>query len=374
MRIALLPDYYLPHIGGMELWTQKIAEQLVKRGHDVTVYAYKTSSCRNSESRNGLTIKRVGPFWVDRTHSYVLRGASLGVGLPPHLLAEKYDVYLPTYSPLLLCKMLKRGPVVPIWHGYYGLSYSRHAKGAVKGLARYLVERTALAQRVDALIAVSNQLREVLMKMNQELDSEEVHVVYGGVDLNEIDSVDNVESKEQICFIGRFEYDKCPHHVVEAFKMINKDFPQLRLVMVGGGSMLQNVKEMVGQQPQLRDRVEFTGYLFGDEKIRIMKESLLLVRPSIMDAWPLTTLEALACKTPFVAYDIPPIREQNEYAEGGLIVDEGDVKGLADAVKVLIKEPGLAQKMGMMGRKSTEETFTWERSVEKLEKVLNDVQ
>lgn len=373
MKLAMLPDYYFPHLGGMEIWTQQISRHLVRRGHEVTIYAYKTSTCRRSERRGGLTVKRVGPFWVDRTHSYLVRGASLGIGLPPHLLVEKYDAYLPTYSPLLLCKMLKRRPVIPIWHGYYGLSYTLKAKGGMKGFTRYMIEQTALAQKVDALITVSHRLKELMIRNNQTLNSDKVYVVQGGVDLREIDSVEVERLKDQICFVGRFEYEKCPHHVIEAFSMICDDFPHLKLVMVGGGSMMHNLKSMVAQQPKLRDRVEFTGYLFGRDKIRVLKGSILLVRPSIMDAWPLTTLEALACNTPFVAYDIPPIREQIKETKGGLAVKKGDVEELANAIKGLVEETHLTRTLASLGRENVERKFTWDRSAEKLEEVIKSV-
>ena len=201
----------------MEIWTYQVAKHLAKRGHDVTIYTYRTAKHRNDERSEGITIKRVGIPLITKPHSYLLRGISLISGLLKPLLREHYDVYLTTYSSQLLCKVLRRSPIVSVWHGYYGLEYSLLSKGFLKGVLRYLIEKLALEQNVDFTIVVSKYLKNILFKNNPKINPEKIGVIYGGIDLNEIRSVNVGGKKNQICFVGRFEFEKRPHHVLKVF-------------------------------------------------------------------------------------------------------------------------------------------------------------
>jgi len=97
MRIAFLPDYYLPHVGGMQVWTRELAVRLAERGHDVSVFTYRIPYGEDGGSEV-LSVRRVGWPPVREPHVYLPLMLSRLTGLPAPLLRERFDVYLPTMA------------------------------------------------------------------------------------------------------------------------------------------------------------------------------------------------------------------------------------------------------------------------------------
>ncbi|MFQ6136760.1 MAG: glycosyltransferase family 4 protein [Candidatus Hydrothermarchaeales archaeon] len=371
MKIAFLPDYYFPHVGGMEVWTHQVARHMSKLGHKVTIFTYKTSARGRDERDEGVTVKRVGPLIIDAPHSYFKRAISLGAGLTRHLLEERFDAYLATYSPLLVCETLNRKPLYSIWHGYYGLEYSLESKGILKGLVRTILEDSALHQGVEGVITVSRYLRNQLLRLNPKLDEERVYVVPGGVDVEFIDSVSFSGKKMQICFLGRMIYEKNPMDALEAFVAVSEDIPELEMVFAGDGPLKPTLEKTVETKYEhVSSRVKFLGGVYGEKKIRLLKESLLLVMPSRVETWPLTPLEALTCKTAFISYDTPAFREIIEETRAGILVNRGDVIGLGEEIVKLILNEKKTKEMAERGRKTITKKFTWLRAAESLNRIL----
>lgn len=80
--------------------------------------------------------------------------------------------------------------------------------------------------------------------------------------------------------------------------------------------------------------------------------------PSYREGLPLFLLEAAACALPLVTTDTPGCREVVRHDYNGLLVPANDVETLAHALKTLIEDPGLRQRMGQAGRKRAEQEFS----------------
>ena len=76
---------------------------------------------------------------------------------------------------------------------------------------------------------------------------------------------------------------------------------------------------------------------------------------------PKVLIEAAACGRPVVATDIPGCREIVRHGENGLLVPARDPRALAAALKQLILDPALRQRMGKRGREIAEKEFSVER-------------
>jgi len=373
MRIAIVPDYFLPHIGGIQFWSFYVARYLGIRGHDVTIYTYKIPKRPLIERYRYFKVVRVGLMPVVRQYSYVSLLFSLGTGLPGELLRSKFDVYLMTYSPLVLNSFLKKRNVFGVWHGYYGLRYSLISKGHIKGIIRSFIESLALRSNVLGFFTVSNFLKYILANVCKEVNSSivsKIFVTYGGVELKSIDSV-NVHSKRPwIVYLGRFVYQKNPFHVLYSFaKVLPEIDKDVELFLIGNGPLLGKSK-ILAIKLGIQKRVHFLGRLPNIEKIRFLKKSMFLLYPSVYEAFPLTTLEALACHTPFVGYDIPALKEQVFLTKGGVLAKRNSVEDLADKIVLLCEDKNLRRRLALNGRAKVEEMFTWEKVVERIERIL----
>jgi glycosyltransferase involved in cell wall biosynthesis len=103
---------------------------------------------------------------------------------------------------------------------------------------------------------------------------------------------------------------------------------------------------------------------------------VVLAHPSIvdrrgsMDGIPNTILEALAVETPVVATRLSGIPEVVLPDRTGLLVEPGDVDGLAAALARLLADPGLGRRLGAAGRALVLERFDIGRNVARLAGVL----
>ncbi len=85
---------------------------------------------------------------------------------------------------------------------------------------------------------------------------------------------------------------------------------------------------------------------------------------------PLKIFEYMACGLPVITLDVHPLREIVRPGREGLLVQEGDENGLADAIAELVASPERAAEMGRAARDRVVSHYSWQVHCEKLEKVL----
>jgi glycosyltransferase involved in cell wall biosynthesis len=98
----------------------------------------------------------------------------------------------------------------------------------------------------------------------------------------------------------------------------------------------------------------------------LLKQTDIFVLPSLFEAQPLSILEAMAAGCPVVSTWHGAIPETVIDGETGILVEKEDAKELSRALKKLIAEPKLREKMGLMGRKRYQKYYTKERHIENM--------
>jgi glycosyltransferase involved in cell wall biosynthesis len=102
------------------------------------------------------------------------------------------------------------------------------------------------------------------------------------------------------CHIGRFDWVKNHTFLIDIFNEIVKILPNSKLVLVGNGVLMDEVKEKVNRL-NLADKVIFLGLRSDINRIVQAVDSILL--PSIYEGFPVTAIEAQAAGLPFVMSD-----------------------------------------------------------------------
>ncbi len=131
----------------------------------------------------------------------------------------------------------------------------------------------------------------------------------------------------QLLFVGRVDADKGILVLLEAWKKIT--MPNAHLVVIGDGTLLDHLRA------QHIPRVEFRGVQSSEDVRRAMKESAVVVVPSlILENQPTVILEALASGCNVIASDIGGVAETLDGA--GILVPSGDSDALADGIRKII--------------------------------------
>ncbi len=163
--------------------------------------------------------------------------------------------------------------------------------------------------------------------------------------------------------VGRMVTKKGFHVLVEALPGLLERAPRLHLVLAGGGDRLEELKRAAAPWP---GRVHFPGAVPHDDLPELFRAADLFVLPAVhdpqgnVDGLPNVILEAMASGLPVVASDISGIPLAVEHEATGLLVPEGRVGPLAEALARLAADPDLRARMGQAGRRKVERELTWD--------------
>lgn len=373
MEILLCPEYFLPHVGGGEVWIFNLSKILVNRGYKIIVITYKHPKHLHNEILSGIKVIRIGPFPIGDVLSYFKRALIQAYGIIVEGFKLDFDLLFACQTfPLLpsyVVSKIKRKPIIALFHDIYGLHFSLKEKGLLKGLIRGIVEFISVKLDYDIILTVSESTKKKLVKMGVEEDK--IFVVGGGVDLKEIDSVKEEKSpKPRILYVGRLVKLKKVENLLLAFKKIILRFPETELYIVGSGPQ-ENLLKKLAEELDISSKTFFTGYISEEEKIRLMKSSWVLVQPSIAEGFGLVLVETNACKTPVVAVDSGGPKEVVKDGVTGFLVQPNNINQLAEKIIELIEDKNKMLMMCEEGRKVVEENYTWERVAEKVEKIIS---
>ncbi len=156
--------------------------------------------------------------------------------------------------------------------------------------------------------------------------------------------------------IGRMVEMKAPHLTIAAFGRIADRFPDARLDF-GGDGPLRARAEAVAAELGLRDRVTFHGALGHEAVAALMARAAVFVQHSVttpdgfVEGFPTVIAEAMSSTLPVVATRHGGIPEHVRDGETGLLVDERDVAGMAEAMATLLADPARARALGEAGRR-----------------------
>ena len=237
----------------------------------------------------------------------------------------------------------------------------------------YAIDRIG-GRIVDHYIAVSEANCKYLVE-EKRLPAEKVTVICNGCDVQRFDAAHAVpanfrrragfaESDPLLLLAARLEPQKGHSVLLQAIAVLKNEFPNLRLVALGDGSLraelegqvrklgLEKSVLMPGHSPDVRDW---------------MSTADVCVLPSFAEGLPLFAIECLAAGRPMVASAVDGTPEIVVDGTTGLTVPPGDAAALAQAIGRLLREPRLAAALGAAGAAWVRQRLTLERQIRETE-------
>ncbi|MCX7914823.1 MAG: glycosyltransferase family 4 protein [Verrucomicrobiae bacterium] len=150
-------------------------------------------------------------------------------------------------------------------------------------------------------------------------------------------------------------------YLFEAIPRIVREIPNVKFLLVGDGPYRQLFERTAGPH------VIFAGLVPPAEIPRYIAVMDVLVHLSLREGLPRTLPQALACGKPVVAFDVDGAREVCRDGETGFLIPAEDTDRLAEAVIRLLRDPALAHRMGVAGRKWVATEFDERRMVDQLD-------
>lgn len=245
--------------------------------------------------------------------------------------------------------------------------------------ANYAVDRVA-SRVVDRYIAVSEANKKYLVD-EKKLSAKKVTVIRNGCDIERFAALPAVdaglksragfaEGDPVLVVAARLEPQKGHSVLLRAMAVLKVEFPRLRLVLLGDGS-LRGELENEARELGLENSVHMPGH--SPDVRQWMSIADVCVLPSFAEGLPLFAIECLAMQRPMVASDVDGTPEIVVDGETGLTVPAGDVAALALAIACLLRDPARAAGMACNGAKWVREQFTLERQIRETEELYAEL-
>ncbi|HEX6179496.1 MAG TPA: glycosyltransferase family 4 protein [Thermoanaerobaculia bacterium] len=173
-----------------------------------------------------------------------------------------------------------------------------------------------------------------------------------------------------LCVAAHKPYKGLPY-LIEACGILRDEGVELRCDIVGDGPMRPQLEAMIRER-KLETVVNIAGPRPEAEVARMMAEARMFVLPSIvasdgqMEGIPVALMEALATGRPVVSTKISGIPELVEDGASGFLVEPEDARALAAAMKKILTDRDLAEKMGRRGQEKVRAEFSQRECVAQL--------
>ncbi len=165
-------------------------------------------------------------------------------------------------------------------------------------------------------------------------------------------------SRFTFLFVGRVVRDKGINELIGAFETLKKDYPLVRLFLVGPAEDdLDPVSEETRRTMDSDEDIIVTGSKSGVDLLAYYAASDCFVFPSYREGFPNTVLEAGALGLPSIVTDINGSREIIRDGLNGFMVPPRDRDALADAMKKMVSDPESRQSMAAVARESVGSRF-----------------
>jgi len=243
-----------------------------------------------------------------------------------------------------------------------------------------------------------------------------VRTLYNGVNADQFAPIGNTHGSttgQRILYVGRVSPEKGVADLIAAFGELALERPGLQLDLVGPVALLPySIIRLLEQDPTIRrltpyygtdlvsrfrkqiagarssfraaleasvpagleHRVQFHGPVPHDELPALYGRARVFAFPSLwQEPFGLPILEAMAMNLPVVASRSGGIPEIVTAGETGLLCDRGDVSELAGALRRVLDDPDLAERLGKAGADRARDQFSWKAAGERLADIYTDL-
>jgi glycosyltransferase involved in cell wall biosynthesis len=368
------------NVGGAALSVLELAAGQRRNGHDVLVVAGRIpageASMENVAEELGVPYLHLSPLQrevsvvSDIATTRALR-ALIRQRRPDVLHTHTAKAGATGRSAAALAGRARPPAVVHTYHGHVLSGYFAPSRER----AFRLVER-ALARVTDRLIAVSEEVRDDLVRLHVAR-TEKFAVVPYGFDLTRARNDEATRARKRseagvgdgqfvIGWAGRLTQIKQPLDLVRVTAAVDGSV----LVLAGDGELRADA-EALARDLGVHDRVRFLGYVADMGSWYAAFDAFLLT--SANEGAPVVAIEAQSAGVPVVATDAGGTRTVVDDGETGFVVQVGDVEALADRLGRLRDDVVLRERLGAAGAERMRGKFSLDRMVDDVDRVYGEI-
>ena len=292
---------------------------------------------------------------------------------------------------LKICREKK----VTIWHGHdyksnaigllIRLFHRMHLVTTVHGWVRH-TRRTPLYYWIDRLslrfykkiVCVSEDLMQACVASG--VPPAKCRLILNAIDTTVYAPASDCNSSRErlgipadrflIGSVGRLSVEKGYNFLIDAVDSLNRDGHNISLLVIGEGDIRGDLEAQI-ERLGLRDRIQLAGY--QSNTIELYRAMDLFVLASLREGLPNALLEAMAMQVPVVVTRVGGIPQVICDHENGVLVEPGDAKVLADAMREMIVNRDRAADMARRARETVEQNYSFEYRMDKMVQLYGEL-
>lgn len=339
-----------------------IRTKQIKKNNNKIISRLQYIRLINFKKDIGLAVRQYKP---DIIHAH----SSFFCGLPASWVGKKYNI-----------------PVIYEMRGVWEDSAVANGKLRYNSLPyriiRYLEQKTI--DNVDSIVVISDNLEKELIGRN--IDKDKINIVYNGVDIKKFRNVEknmdiikkyNLENNIVLGYIGSVIKLEGLRFLIEAFSIIKQQKNNVKLLIVGNGSELENLIKLA-QEKGVRDDIVFTGYVDHKGIIDYYSVIDIFVLPRLNSrvsnlVTPLKPLEIMSMGKPIVASDVGGITEIIQDNETGVVFESENIESLYKKCLYLIDNESERNRIANNAIEWVGRNRSWEININSYIKIYNNL-
>ena len=370
MHIAFLtpefPHERVAHAAGIGTSIKNLVVALAKEKVKVSVFVY-------GQQEDAVLIEEGMTIHLIKNRKYKFMGwyyhrKYLQNYLNKHILSEQIDaVEAPDWTGITAFMRLKV-PMVIRFHGsdtYFCHIEKRHQKAK-----NFWFEKLA-TRKAKAFIAPTTYAGKISQEL-LDIKNKTIQTIHYGLELNRFENPNPaLFEKGMLLYIGTVIRKKGVFELPEIFKKVRLQFPEVKLILIGGDSSdVQTGSHSTWQLLQKEfdtndlEKVSYLGKIPYQEVQNYIKQAHVCIFPSFAETLGMVTIESMALQKPVVNTNIGWAQELIVDGESGFLVHPHDHSLYADRIISLLDDMDLCFSMGVKARKRVEAVFDIEKIVQ----------
>lgn len=182
-----------------------------------------------------------------------------------------------------------------------------------------------------------------------------------------------LQKKKQILFSGTLCAGKGYQDLIRSFAKIASKHTDWKIIFAGNGEVDKGKR--LSKELKIANQVEFLGWVSGEEKDKVFRESMIFCLPSYAEGFPMAVLDAWAYGLPVVTTPVGGIPDVAIDGENMLLFNPGDINSLAGQLERLMVDEELRSRISLASVEFAEGKFnldTINKQIGELYKTLCD--
>lgn len=362
-RIKLMQVVNGLRVGGAELKLLELINELDRDKFDITICSLEDIGSLKSDFEKTDYPLHIFPKTKKFDFNLIFRLSHL-------MRDEKVDIVMTTlfYADVIgaIAARIANVPVCMSWET------RSHPAGSGVDKLRHVYSYRAAMRFVKKIVSVSDAVKQFLIE-ERSIPESKITTIRYGIDIDKYKKSDGSKKRQDLGYdddtfligvVARLSQQKGHTYLLDAIPDIIHDYPNAKFAFIGEGPLRQKLEEKRARLG-LSDVVNFLGS--RDDVPDLLNSIDMFVLPSLYEGLPNVVLEAMAAEKAIVASAVDGTPEAIIHEESGLLVQAKKPEQLSHAIKRIIGDKDLKERLERGARKRAELEFSLKGQVKKFE-------